>query len=305
MSEEPQPKPRFTGIFIPVEVLEIEDLTPLEQILLSWIDALYDKEKGGCFASNQYLAQRLKVKENTIAKCMVNLRKKNLIEDISFDGRKRVVKSLVHKYVHESQSKAGLEKNPTQTVKKIQPSHYIESKDERKEEESAPDVAIPFPFSSLPKELSQSLLKNIRCMLPSFKEPNLKEWELQIDRMIRIDNRTPEEIKKIIDWLPHDEFWSTVVLSPANLRKNYDKLCIAYNANGKKTNTFNPEQYVRKIFKSGEIYSNYECNINSLGISFTSVLGQSHMQIAFKENGFLEQFENMCRKLKITIKENS
>jgi hypothetical protein len=184
------------------------------------------------------------------------------------------------------------------------PSINDSDKETDKEKEiSAPDVADPFSFSSQILELSQSLLKNIRLMLPSFKEPNLKEWQLQIDRMIRIDKRTPEEIKKIIDWLPRDMFWSEVILSTVNLRKNFDKLCLAYKASNK--NNFNPEEYVRKIFKSGEIYNNYECNISSQAISFTSILGQSHMQITFKEKGFLEQFENMCRKLKIKIKEDS
>ena len=50
--------PRFTGIFIPVEILEDSDLSMLEQLLLSWIDALYKEEYGGCFAKNEYFAKR-------------------------------------------------------------------------------------------------------------------------------------------------------------------------------------------------------------------------------------------------------
>jgi len=54
------PKARFTGIFIPVEILEMDDLSPTEWILLSWIDALHDKSHNGCFASNEYLSKNLR-----------------------------------------------------------------------------------------------------------------------------------------------------------------------------------------------------------------------------------------------------
>ena len=119
--EEESPNPRFTGIFIPVEILELKVLTPSDQILLSWIDALYCKKNGGCFASNKYLAERLNVKENTLAKALVKLRNLGLIESVSFDGRKRVIKATINKFIEKSQSKSALDLNPTQGWTKIQP----------------------------------------------------------------------------------------------------------------------------------------------------------------------------------------
>lgn len=107
------PTPRFTGIFIPVEILEHSDLTMLEQMLLSWIDALYCKEHGGCFAKNEYFAERLKVKENTIVKALTSLRQKNLVEDVSFDGRRRVIRAKIGEHVEKAQ-KAALDLNPNQ-----------------------------------------------------------------------------------------------------------------------------------------------------------------------------------------------
>lgn len=124
---------RFSGIFIPVEILEMDELSPIEQILLSWIDALYHDDDGGCFASNTYLAQKLKVKENTISKSLTKFRLLGLIEDVSFNGRRRVIRALVAKKVDEVQSKRsrktmftddlepGLDLNPMQTGIKIQP----------------------------------------------------------------------------------------------------------------------------------------------------------------------------------------
>lgn len=118
---EPLPTPRFTGIFIPVEILEMQEITPLEQMLLSWIDALFCKEKGGCYATNEYLAKRLRVKENTIAKSISNLRRLGLIKDVSFNGRLRVIKACIREQIEKGQSNAELDLNPRQGWKKIQP----------------------------------------------------------------------------------------------------------------------------------------------------------------------------------------
>lgn len=114
------PSPRFTGIFIPVEILEIDSITTTEILLLSWIDALYSPEYGGCYASNGHLAERLKIEENTLAKSLVKLRKLGLIEDVP-NPEKRVMKALIGKRVNDYQNISnggfkstggGVDKNP-------------------------------------------------------------------------------------------------------------------------------------------------------------------------------------------------
>lgn len=55
-----KPLDQFRGWFIPAPVVELYEsgkLSEAELILLSKIDALQDKKRGGCWASNQYLAQ--------------------------------------------------------------------------------------------------------------------------------------------------------------------------------------------------------------------------------------------------------
>lgn len=108
-----EPQQRFTGIFLPAEILACEDLNLFETILLSWIDALYCPAHGGCFASNKYLGDRIKgAKENTVAKALTHLRTLGLIEDVSFDGRTRVIRACINKYIDKVQSNAALDKNP-------------------------------------------------------------------------------------------------------------------------------------------------------------------------------------------------
>lgn len=49
-------------------------------------------------------------------------------------------------------------------------------------------------------------------------------WLQTIDRMIRIDNRTAEQITTAITWCQQDDFWCMNVLSPSSLRKHYDRM---------------------------------------------------------------------------------
>jgi len=49
-------------------------------------------------------------------------------------------------------------------------------------------------------------------------------WCLVLDRMIRLDKRSPGEIAAIIHWSQKDDFWCTNILSPGKLRKQYDTL---------------------------------------------------------------------------------
>lgn len=67
-----------------------------------------------------------------------------------------------------------------------------------------------------------------------FKLPNKQNWCKEIDKLIRIDNRNPKEICLIIRFAQNHEFWKSNVLSPASLRKNYDRLCILFEENKKK-----------------------------------------------------------------------
>jgi len=72
--------------------------------------------------------------------------------------------------------------------------------------------------------LSELLQNLILGRKPDFKKPNLQKWAIHIDRMIRLDNRKPETIEKVIRWCQTDDFWQNNILSTAKLRKQFDKL---------------------------------------------------------------------------------
>lgn len=57
------------------------------------------------------------------------------------------------------------------------------------------------------------------------KRPNVTQrWVTTIDRMMRLDGRTPEQIENAIRWSQRDEFWQSNILSPDKLRRHYDRM---------------------------------------------------------------------------------
>jgi DNA-binding Lrp family transcriptional regulator len=51
-----------------------------------------------------------------------------------------------------------------------------------------------------------------------------KRWTQAIDRMIRLDGRTPEQIEKAMRWSQANDFWRGNIMSPEKLRKQYDRM---------------------------------------------------------------------------------
>ncbi len=64
----------------------------------------------------------------------------------------------------------------------------------------------------------------------NMKKPNLQTWASHIDKIIRIDGRTAEEVKRVIEWSQQDDFWKQNIRSTSKLRKQYAQLCMKMNA---------------------------------------------------------------------------
>ena len=82
----------------------------------------------------------------------------------------------------------------------------------------------PFLSNSDEVRLAELLLEKILSRNPNHKKPNLQTWAKDIDLMIRIDTRTPEDIRRVIEWSQNDQFWQSNILSTAKLRKQFDQI---------------------------------------------------------------------------------
>ncbi|TGK45915.1 helix-turn-helix domain-containing protein [Leptospira bouyouniensis] len=100
-----------TGVWTPVWIENLK-LSHSQTRLLAEIVSLHEKD--GCFASNKYLSEILGLKTDTVSRLISELKKRGLLVQTGFDGRRRFLKPIYPKVNEETE----LEKNPTQEKKK-------------------------------------------------------------------------------------------------------------------------------------------------------------------------------------------
>jgi len=86
--------------------------------------------------------------------------------------------------------------------------------------------------------LSKELFTHMRNNNPKVKEPCFQSWAKHIDLMIRIDGKSVEDIREVIDWCQNDSFWLSNILSTKKLREKFDGLILK---KGKQKKTPNRE----------------------------------------------------------------
>ena len=107
-------------------------------------------------------------------------------------------------------------------------------------EEEGEEECINILSNSNEVRLSELLLEKILSRNPNHKRPNLQTWAKDVDRMIRIDHRAPEEIRDVIKWCQADTFWQNNILSTAKLRSKFDQLRLKMKADGKQAAPVSP-----------------------------------------------------------------
>jgi hypothetical protein len=80
--------------------------------------------------------------------------------------------------------------------------------------------------------MRQCILSNLpKAKVPKPTPEGLRRWTYDIDLMMRIDCRSPDEIRELIDWSHRDPFWKANILSPGKLREKWDTL-VAHKQRG-------------------------------------------------------------------------
>lgn len=109
------PVKEYTGVWIPADVMESEELSPMEKILYGEIAGFRE-----CYASNAWLANRIGRTERSVQLMLSKLIKTGFVEKCGFNGRFRLIRVRNNFQVRH-------EKNFTPAMKKISP--IIKSKD--------------------------------------------------------------------------------------------------------------------------------------------------------------------------------
>jgi len=111
-----------------------------------------------------------------------------------------------------------------------------------------------------PYDLSLLLRARILCNDPKAKVPNatpkaMARWSQDFDLLSRVDQRTPSEIRDLIEWSQTHDFWRTVALSPGSVRKNFTKMALQMNAPARASpNARKPEPVRDPAFYAADPY---------------------------------------------------
>lgn len=81
------PIKEYTGVWIPADVMESDQLSPMEKILYGEIAGFRE-----CYASNAWLANRIGRTERSVQMMLAKLIKIGFVEKCGFNGRFRLIR---------------------------------------------------------------------------------------------------------------------------------------------------------------------------------------------------------------------
>jgi len=230
-------------------------------------------KKGKCWPSVRTIQRRCGLSRPTVLKAITSLEKIGLVTaerpskpSVKSSTRYAVNLELVKKLDHPT----GKESLP-EPVKKLD-----QSGDNRSQNlTSTGQESLPEPVKKLDHNVSltshettQSITLSRAMQLAALlrdlilarqpkareKRANLESWAEDIDKLLRIDQRTPEEIKAVIRWCQADSFWQGNIRSGRKLRDKFDQLEDSMNrpkGQPKKENTYDRD-YQNRFSNVGE-----------------------------------------------------
>ncbi len=81
-------------------------------------------------------------------------------------------------------------------------------------------------FSDDDMKFALWMVKTLRDRLPDLKEPSLPKWANCIRLIREVDGKTHKQMSQLFLWAQRDDFWYSNIMSPAKLRKQWDRLQI-------------------------------------------------------------------------------
>lgn len=81
-----------------------------------------------------------------------------------------------------------------------------------------------FDRNSDPYRLALLLHEKLKERDPKAKRPNLQGWAGHVDKMLRLDGRKPDEVRKMIEFTQGHKFWRKNIRSTEKLRDQFSQL---------------------------------------------------------------------------------
>jgi hypothetical protein len=233
----------FKGLWISSEVWEMVEqgkISVTESALLGMILGLENGE--GCFASIEYFAGKMNLGSRRIQKLLKSLRDKNLIEQISINGKRHVKTKNIDSIITEneanksspSEQKFGKKRTKVRTeTNESSLSHYKEYNKDYRKDYSAENLGLSVEDDS-PKNTEDDIdsklaNKFLSCLPVRLQKPKLKSNSKNHLTLMRDrDKISISEIKNVIKHLSNSEFYEDQFTPNASnlktFRKNFHRI---------------------------------------------------------------------------------
>lgn len=104
-----------------------------------------------------------------------------------------------------------------------------------------------FASDSIEYRSAEYLLKMIRVNDSKVRvgkdEETKQSWAATIDKIYRIEKRTPEEFAKVVQFATTDEFWKSNILSAEAVKKQFSRILLKSKATKHGNYKFDPSKY--------------------------------------------------------------
>jgi hypothetical protein len=205
-------------------------------LLYSWLVSYQDDDgrlrgRPGWVLENIVPYEGLTVDE--VSEMLAELHNVTLIDWYEVDGDKfiQIIQGEEHQRIRKDRYKPSIYPPSPSMVASPTTEETTESQPDGSQKcDLSPSLSLsPSPSLSLSPSivLANLLFDLIKLRNSKFKKPRMEGedgWQDVIDKMIRLDNRTPEEIEEVIRWCQKDDFWQNNILSGSKLRTQFDQL---------------------------------------------------------------------------------
>lgn len=225
----------FTHLTIPAEIWLRRDISLQAKCLWAEIRSLHDPVAGGCYASDEYLGEFMDLKRSRLHELYKELKEKELLEVVSFDGRRIVRRAIVPEIKYDCKPTVSGKPdtlNPgtrTTGIRKAGHPTYIEKKEENKEDKKyappsgsathesfSPTLSskkeLKAPEVSVTPEEHEKLIKDFGKDIVEKGYLELSEWKKSAD---------PKQVKKHSSDYYRLRKWVIPDLKNNKERKNY------------------------------------------------------------------------------------
>lgn len=233
-------KPSYYAI-IPANVRYDKDLPPMAKLLYGEITCLTQKN-GFCWATNAYFAELYGMSKDRISRLIGILEKKGYISvHVERNEKNEVVKRYIKLSVAEIPIPSGennenptVKNNDTSTVKNNEENNInlnnTRMNNTSLKEVSPPGGHVPKPIEPKAIELAELMYSLHKEIDPKVKRPNMESWAADIEKINRLDNRSYEDIEKVIRWIKTPgNFWLPNIMSGKKLRIQFARLILEIN----------------------------------------------------------------------------